>query len=179
MNFKTRVCFTDLKTKWAFGLQKISVEIRRPDGLLEENKLRCELITFHHCVAESRQIVLDEKQLPQPVESTDNSFNETGLINEVERSCQANEWITESRVINLSDDDEPPRAEEFDWTNKLRSLIWYYLDPQGDVQGPFCLASLKNWKDADYFPSDFKVWKTGQTQDHAVLLSDILSPLFS
>lgn len=142
--------------------------------------MACELITFYHdLVAESRQSVLDEEQPPHPVESTYNSFNETELINQVEKGCQANEQIKESRVINLSDDDEPPRAEEHDGNNKLRSLIWYYLDPQGDVQGPFCLASLKNWKDADYFPSDFKVWKTGQTRDQAVLLSDILSPFFS
>ncbi|XP_022148064.1 uncharacterized protein At5g08430 isoform X3 [Momordica charantia] len=130
-------------------------------------------------VAESRQGVLDEEQPPKPVESTYNCNNETEIMNEVEKGCQASERIKESGVINLSDDDEQPRFEEHDWGIKLRSLIWYYLDPQGDVQGPFSLASLKNWKDADYFPSDFKVWKTGQNQDEAVLLSDILSPFFS
>ncbi|CAK9308495.1 unnamed protein product [Citrullus colocynthis] len=129
--------------------------------------------------AESRQSALGEEQPPQPVEFTYNSFKETEPINVMDKGCQANEQIKGSRVINLSDDDETPRAEEHDWNNILRSLIWYYLDPQGDVQGPFCLASLKNWKDANYFPSDFKVWKTGQTRDQAVLLSDILSPFFS
>ncbi|XP_022952439.1 uncharacterized protein At5g08430 isoform X1 [Cucurbita moschata] len=130
--------------------------------------------------AECRRSVLDEEQPPQPVESTCNSsLNETELINEVDKGWLANEQIKESRVINLSDDDELPRGEEFDWNSTLRSLIWYYLDPQGDVQGPFCLASLKNWKDADYFPPDFKVWKMGQTQDQAVLLSDILSHFLS
>ncbi|XP_031744704.1 uncharacterized protein At5g08430 isoform X2 [Cucumis sativus] len=127
---------------------------------------------------ESRQIFLDE-QAAQPVECTYNYFIESEPINAVDKGCQANEQIKESTVIDLSDDDEPPRAEEHDWNNKLKSLIWYYLDPQGDVQGPFCLASLKNWKDANYFPSDFKVWRTGQTQDQAVLLNDILSPFFS
>ena len=143
--------------------------------------MTCELIAFYYViVAECRRSVLDEEQPPQPVESTCNSsLNETELINEVDKGWLANEQIKESRVINLSDDDELPRGEELDWNSTLRSLIWYYLDPQGDVQGPFCLGSLKNWKDADYFPPDFKVWKMGQTQDQAVLLSDILSHFLS
>ncbi|KAL4038032.1 hypothetical protein IC575_001635 [Cucumis melo] len=128
--------------------------------------------------AESRQVFLDERS-PQPVECTCDNVKETEPINAVDKGRQENEQIKESTVIDLSDDDEPPRTEEHDWNNRLKSLIWHYLDPQGDVQGPFCLASLKNWKDANYFPSDFKVWKTGQTQDQAVLLNDILSPFFS
>lgn len=178
MDCKTRVCFTD--QQWAFWLQKISSEILRSNGLLAEHELYDTWTdySFYDIAAESRQIFLDE-QAAQPVECTYNYFIESEPINAVDKGCQANEQIKESTVIDLSDDDEPPRAEEHDWNNKLKSLIWYYLDPQGDVQGPFCLASLKNWKDANYFPSDFKVWRTGQTQDQAVLLNDILSPFFS
>ncbi|GAU28483.1 hypothetical protein TSUD_294860, partial [Trifolium subterraneum] len=87
-------------------------------------------------------------------------------------------------IIELSDDDEeeiekpstikpsiikPVPAEE------LQSSMWHYQDPQGQVQGPFPIISLKCWSDARYFSPDFKVWKAGQSQDqsNAVLCSTV------
>lgn len=81
-------------------------------------------------------------------------------------------------VIDLSDseEDEGPRHRDnvqiFDCDPG--SFLWHYLDPQGDVQGPFSLTLLKRWNDADYFLPGFKVWKTGQSQNEAVLLTDVL-----
>ncbi|KAL5751492.1 hypothetical protein ACOSP7_021700 [Xanthoceras sorbifolium] len=78
-------------------------------------------------------------------------------------------------VIDLSDDDENDNPIfAFD----LGRFEWYYADPQGDIQGPFSITSLKRWSDADYFPPGFKVWKTGQSQDEAVLLSEMLKWVF-
>ena len=74
-------------------------------------------------------------------------------------------------VIELSDDEEEPGAE-------LSESLWHYRDPQGDMQGPFQLTSLKRWSDARYFPPDFKVWMEGQSQNEAVLLLDILNKVF-
>ncbi|KAG4159057.1 hypothetical protein ERO13_D02G153300v2 [Gossypium hirsutum] len=88
-----------------------------------------------------------------------------------------------TQVIDLSDDDNDDNEEHED-SNKteaqddVRSLIWHYQDPQGDIQGPFSLLSLKNWMDLDYFPDDFKVWKTGQNLNNAVLLADIVGRMF-
>lgn len=63
--------------------------------------------------------------------------------------------------IVLDDDDE-------------ECLIWHYMDPQGEVQGPFSVELLKRWSSNNYFPPDFMIWKTGQSQREAVLLSDVL-----
>ncbi|XP_071736302.1 uncharacterized protein At5g08430-like [Rutidosis leptorrhynchoides] len=74
-------------------------------------------------------------------------------------------------VIELSDDEE--EQKEYDLTHKM----WFYLDPQGQKQGPVSKKELKLWSDLGYFTSDFKVWKDGQTSDRAILLKDMLSDL--
>lgn len=79
-------------------------------------------------------------------------------------------------VIDLTSDDEdedPSSCQSQNHDYNLESLIWHYVDPQGEVRGPFSLASLKLWS-PEYFPPDFKVWKVGDSQSKAVLLSDIL-----
>lgn len=83
--------------------------------------------------------------------------------------------LADTQVIDLSDGEENDnQTRETD----LRRLAWHYADPQGDIQGPFSIASLKRWWDDDYFPSDFKVWKSDQGQENAVLLSDVLQGSF-
>nr|CAB3465209.1 unnamed protein product [Digitaria exilis] len=52
--------------------------------------------------------------------------------------------------------------------------IWHYIDPQGDEQGPFSMNHLRNWWNNGFFPEDFKIWRTGQTSDTAILLIDAL-----
>ncbi|EOX92752.1 Binding protein, putative isoform 1 [Theobroma cacao] len=84
--------------------------------------------------------------------------------------------ISNTQVIDLSDDDED--SNEVQALDGVNSLMWHYSDPRGYEQGPFSLKSLKGWKDAHYFPPDFKVWKTGQSKRKAVLLTDILHRMF-
>lgn len=73
-------------------------------------------------------------------------------------------------VIDLSDDED----EKVSNIN-VESYEWYYIDPQGAIQGPFPIGLLRVWKECGYFPPDFKVWRSGQNQNHAVLLSNLLS----
>ena len=56
----------------------------------------------------------------------------------------------------------------------VHSCLWHYIDPQGDVQGPFSLERLHGWWNNGYLPNDFRVWKTGQTSDTAISLIDAL-----
>ncbi|KAF3444187.1 hypothetical protein FNV43_RR13877 [Rhamnella rubrinervis] len=92
--------------------------------------------------------------------------------------------VVRSQLINLSDDDDVEENEKPSSNKKqvpddqLDSLIWHYQDPHGNTRGPFPITSLKRWNDADYFPPDFKIWKTGQSSSEAVLLSDILNRAF-
>ncbi|QHN88291.1 uncharacterized protein DS421_16g562290 [Arachis hypogaea] len=90
---------------------------------------------------------------------------------------------SQPQVIELSDDDDddddesdqPIITKEVQPFNQLK--MWYYKDPQGNVQGPFDLISLKRWSDANYFPSDFKVWKEGESPKDGGLLVKILQSL--
>ncbi|KAH6789706.1 hypothetical protein C2S51_004712 [Perilla frutescens var. frutescens] len=86
-------------------------------------------------------------------------------------------------VIELSDDE----SEEDDGVKSggrrnggenPNEAVWHYVDPQGQIQGPFPLCLLKRWSDANYFYSGFTVWKSGQTPNDGVLLVDVLHRTF-
>ena len=49
--------------------------------------------------------------------------------------------------------------------------LWNYLDPQGNTRGPFPLTYLFGWR--GFFGKDFKVWRTGETMEQAILLQDV------
>ncbi|PPR96753.1 hypothetical protein GOBAR_AA23920 [Gossypium barbadense] len=126
-----------------------------------------------------------QEQLIRP---RDNNVERTQVVNVPEENGAIVKHdflkvLDTTQVIDLSDDDNDDNEEHED-SNKteaqddVRSLIWHYQDPQGDIQGPFSLLSLKNWMDLDYFPDDFKVWKTGQNRNNAVLLADIVRRMF-
>ncbi|CAL4893208.1 unnamed protein product [Urochloa decumbens] len=48
--------------------------------------------------------------------------------------------------------------------------MWNYVDPQGNTRGPFPLTCLFRW--SGFFDKDFKVWRTGETAEQAILLTD-------
>lgn len=130
----------------------------------------------HDFVAELQHNVIEE-QPKQPSLYIDKSNGETQLAN-IERNKEGGMMleVMTPQVIDLSDDEEKeePSAGKRIPDDPLGSLLWHYLDPQGEIQGPFSLTSLKQWSDFHYFRPDFKVWKTGQNQDEAVLLKNIL-----
>uniref|UniRef100_A0A0E0DRJ3 GYF domain-containing protein n=1 Tax=Oryza meridionalis TaxID=40149 RepID=A0A0E0DRJ3_9ORYZ len=67
-----------------------------------------------------------------------------------------------------------PKAVEAKEEISEHASVWYYNDPQGDEQGPFPLQILRHWLKAGYFKEDFRVWRTGQSCDSAILLKDAL-----
>ncbi|CAL0332636.1 unnamed protein product [Lupinus luteus] len=98
---------------------------------------------------------------------------------------------SQPEVIELSDDDDDEYEEDEDDVEDeklkttmtvpaevVQSLMWYYRDPQGTVQGPFSLTSLKRWSEENYFPPNFMVWKAGQSPYEAALLVNILHQFF-
>ncbi|CAL0323858.1 unnamed protein product [Lupinus luteus] len=121
----------------------------------------------------------------QPVQHID-------LNEDVSNADESNETkickASEDRPVNpsqpdvkqLSDDDEGKKSKTTIQVpaEVLESLIWYYRDPHGAVQGPFSLTSLKRWSDGNYFPPNFMVWKDGQSQFESELLVTILNQFF-
>ncbi|KHG10009.1 hypothetical protein F383_12743 [Gossypium arboreum] len=145
-------------------------------------------------VAQSSPIILKDDRVhchdvqEQLIRPRDNNVESTQVVNVPEENGAIVKHdflkvLDTTQVIDLSDDDNDDNEKHED-SNKteaqddVRSLIWHYQDPQGDIQGPFSLLSLKNWMDLDYFPDDFKVWKTGQNRNNAVLLADIVRRMF-
>ncbi|KAJ1286533.1 hypothetical protein BS78_03G359700 [Paspalum vaginatum] len=68
---------------------------------------------------------------------------------------------------------EPAHAAKKNGVSPLAPL-WYYVDPQGDTRGPFPLMDLLRWKQNGFFDAGFRVWKTGQGMEQAILLTDAL-----
>lgn len=50
--------------------------------------------------------------------------------------------------------------------------VWYYRDPSGKIQGPFCKIQLQKWSTTGYFPVDMKIWM--KNEDESLLLNDVL-----
>lgn len=55
---------------------------------------------------------------------------------------------------------------------------WHCLGPLGERKGPFSLPLLKCWSETSPYASLYKVWKTGQCEDKAILLEDAIRQLF-
>ncbi|XP_062093117.1 uncharacterized protein At5g08430-like [Humulus lupulus] len=121
----------------------------------------------------------EEQKLQEPTKS---SIESRGEI-EAQIECvplpekKLSHGVKEKVVIDLSDEDEVPAPAP----KKLsvdESSMWHYLDPQGEIQGPFTISLLKNWSDADFFPPDFKIWKEGESPKEAVQLKLVLKQAF-
>jgi hypothetical protein len=57
--------------------------------------------------------------------------------------------------------------------------VFHYTTPKNGVQGPFSLAELASFREALVRLQrwdTFRVWRTGQTEAHAVLASSLLPP---
>ncbi|GMH10377.1 hypothetical protein Nepgr_012218 [Nepenthes gracilis] len=116
---------------------------------------------------------------PIPIQAERNGHLQSSNPNEENLQQTAIKKIEQAQVIELSDDDgedENPSSRSQIPHILPEQIVWHYVDPQGETQGPFSLIQLKRWSPY-YFPPDFKVWKTGQSQDKEALLTDVLEKM--
>ncbi|KAG0500571.1 hypothetical protein HPP92_000643 [Vanilla planifolia] len=75
---------------------------------------------------------------------------------------RANEkgWRKEYPYVVDIDEDSDEDTANGNLVLKNQEKIWNYMDPSGNVQGPFCLGTLKYWKDEGFFDEDFRIWKS-------------------
>ncbi|XP_057500328.1 zinc finger CCCH domain-containing protein 44-like [Actinidia eriantha] len=66
-----------------------------------------------------------------------------------------------------------PSVYDFE-TDKL----WHYRDPNGNIQGPFCVLELRKWSTTGYFPPDMRVWSINDKEGESLLLTDVLNGQF-
>lgn len=85
--------------------------------------------------------------------------------------------ISTAAVIVLSDSDEEDTSRRKAVENPDIN-IWHCLGPYGERRGPYSMSVLKRWSESASSPLEFKVWKTGQSEKEAVLLTDALSRIF-
>lgn len=165
--YPTRTCFvsTWLTCPFLFAEDELVVRDGSDKGNTEPNKN----------VGSGQRLAsfewVEDKQIPR-VE--DKQMPETKSLGQT---------VELSNVIELSDDeeethkqaDEEKQHEQEDTTYELYHPIWFYLDPQGQIQGPVSRYDLERWSKDGYFTPDFKVWKDGQTPHSAILLKEMLS----
>ncbi|XP_054789628.1 uncharacterized protein At5g08430-like [Prosopis cineraria] len=79
-------------------------------------------------------------------------------------------------MIVLSDDDEQNLNAQIDkLADKNPEIpIWHCVSPCGEKRGPFSMSLLKRWSETSSTASEFKVWRTGQSERDAILLPDAL-----
>lgn len=53
--------------------------------------------------------------------------------------------------------------------------LWHYRDPNGKIQGPFCMVQLRKWSTTGYFPHDMRVWAINDEEADSLLLTDVLN----
>ena len=157
------------------------------DGLVQEpQKEPTKSVNEGRGERETQKVKVTETKalqgIMEPTKSVNETRSERGTLKVNVTEIKTLQGIMEQQVIDLSDDDEEneqPAQNQQTSDGKMERLIWHYLDPQGEIQGPFAVTSLKRWCDADYFPPDFRIWKTGQSPNEAVFLKDIINQEFS
>ncbi|KAK4278095.1 hypothetical protein QN277_015987 [Acacia crassicarpa] len=79
-------------------------------------------------------------------------------------------------MIVLSDDDtQDENAQiEKETDENPEILIWHCVSSCGEKRGPFSMSLLKRWSETSSLASEFKVWKTGQSERDAIPLPDAL-----
>ncbi|KAL6905189.1 hypothetical protein ACP4OV_002790 [Aristida adscensionis] len=84
-------------------------------------------------------------------------------------------WDTLQPSINLNKTAvEATSLSSSDVSNEMEpEKVWLYKDPKGIVQGPFTLSQLSNW--ACYFPRDLRIWLTFDSEEHSMLLTEVLA----
>ncbi|XVF01494.1 hypothetical protein REPUB_Repub04eG0093700 [Reevesia pubescens] len=130
----------------------------------------------------------------QPQESSDGQTNP--IYQEKQHSDAAGEKLNQPldigehvkveshvEVIVLSDDemqDASPRAAVSQLTFEDQDCsIWYCISPPGNIKGPYSMKVLKRWSKSSSGHLQFKVLKSGQRQEEAVLLTDAIRQNFN
>lgn len=136
----------------------------------------------------SKSLIPDQRNFPRTEESREENNGRSQVQRLDEREVlgmeTGNVKSNQVEVIDLSDDDDDDQKQKVPANRKQipdplpELLMWHYFDPQGNVQGPFSLSSLKRWRDANFFPPSFRVWRNGESPHEAALLNDIIHEIF-
>lgn len=116
--------------------------------------------------SESQSSVIPEKQHQLGSDSREWKNQPTGI----QKEEVENEGSKSVEFIELSDCD---RDDEDVHENPTRA-VWYSLGPRDEVMGPYSMSMLKQWCDTSSHEMKYKVWKSGQSQEESIFLTDAI-----
>ncbi|KAJ9705852.1 hypothetical protein PVL29_003784 [Vitis rotundifolia] len=83
------------------------------------------------------------------------------------------------QTINFEDDGYDEKslkvASKKQRSSKIKNEVWHCLGPLGERPGSFSLPLLRRWSEINANASKHKVWKVGQSKEHAIPLNDVIS----
>ncbi|CAK9134198.1 unnamed protein product [Ilex paraguariensis] len=100
---------------------------------------------------------------------------------DVEQSTAKHQEAVAVQLIDLSSDDDNQKSSYAIGKRKIEdseSSEWHCLGPNGERKGPHTLSLLKCWSEVSPFALKFKVWKTSQTKENSISLSDAIKLAF-
>ncbi|XP_028554891.1 uncharacterized protein At5g08430 [Dendrobium catenatum] len=119
----------------------------------------------------------DKRIAEEKIEGCDSSaikVNVDTVVIEIDDEVEANgKGSDDVHIIDLDVASENPVVENAGSLEK----IWNYLDPSGNVQGPFSIRTLEYWMEEGFFDEDFRIWKDSQSQENAIPLGVALALL--
>ncbi|KAH7851454.1 hypothetical protein Vadar_011828 [Vaccinium darrowii] len=84
-------------------------------------------------------------------------------------AVQRSESFVETSILSFSAASAPSANDsEID-------KLWHYRDPNGKIQGPFCVVQLRKWSTTGCFPPETRIWHVNNEEVDSVLLTDLLS----
>ncbi|KAJ0972175.1 hypothetical protein J5N97_020134 [Dioscorea zingiberensis] len=118
-------------------------------------------------------------QEPADIELKFGEIDETSSPKKIDKAKEYDPMVLRSlkdQVINIDEDEEsaPNVLQNDEASTEETCEVWHYIDPSGNEQGPFSLASLRYWKEEGFFKDDFKVWRSGEPRESAILLTNVL-----
>ncbi|XP_020261962.1 uncharacterized protein At5g08430-like isoform X2 [Asparagus officinalis] len=132
-------------------------------------------------------IVDSSMQRPLILESELKSKITEDPVSDIKGAERKHPWdskTSEIEIIALDDDDDEENMEHAFKGSELTSkgatiesndALWLYKDPSGNKQGPFTLSLLRSWRERGYFTDTFKIWKSDQCEEDALLLTVVLA----
>ncbi|XP_019419914.1 PREDICTED: uncharacterized protein At5g08430-like isoform X2 [Lupinus angustifolius] len=135
--------------------------------------------------AMNTKMKMEEKQslsVAEPIEASANDKQQDASISDIPMGEKIVN-ISTIDVIKLSHTDEQDESiADISAGRKVvedpESPVWNCLGPFGERSGPYSLSVLRRWIGTASYHFEFKVWKTGQSETQAVLLTDALSQSF-
>ena len=150
-------------------------------------------VTFASFIIDSRnpnatwnaKQTIKEKQsisVADPIEASINDKQDTCITGSPVREHKVS--VSTADVIELSDNDDEEDANIADISAGRKVVenpeipVWHCLGPYGERRGPYSMSVLKHWSETASYTLEFKVWKTGQSEKEAILLTDALRRIF-